>query len=465
VIRSFQARLAALAAVLALVAPQAPAQEPDGNEDVEEPETVAASPAAKPEEPPAREAVPLIRALRDTRAKPPPPPEPTVELLAGSGAPAIPHLVDILVAGRLPALDLSERVQTLSVPQREMILEALSRSGPGLALKDVEARLVVDGATVPERIAALYVLACAGDSTRLHRAIELALAPEETELTGPMDDAFRCAFERILRRDPRAYSSLTRELETARPELHVAALGAIGTARSPESIETLTRMMSLRRDLADAILAQVHLVGRSRDLVLNRELASAAAEHLDPSRPELCSMAARAIGELNDSENVAALIELLEAPSVPVRESALWGLRRISRLELSENRKLWERWHQGELAFWRKYAPSYFSQLQRGSRATKMKAVNELGKRSLFRDETALAIADVLLEPDPVLRTTACQALAGLGSPMAFPRLADALEDSEEAVRAAAHAALQKITGKAIPNESELCRKQLGIGL
>jgi hypothetical protein len=422
---------------------------------------LAAPLAALPrQEAPAREAVPLIRALRDTRVQPAPPEEATVAVL--TGAAAIPHLVDILVAAKLPALDLSERVQTLSVPQRELILQALSRSSPGAVVAEIEGRLVEE-ATVPERIAALYALASAGSAPHVHRVIELALVPEETELARPLEAAFRCALERILRRHPRGFEGLSRELEKCRPELHVAAVTAIGATRDPAASETFTKMLALRRDLAGAILPQVRLVGRSRDLELNRALASAAADYLGTSKVELCCVAARTIGELNDSDNVEKLIDLLESESAPVRDSALWALRRISRLELNQDASLWRRWHSNEVAFWRNQAPSYFAQLERGTRATKIKAFNELAKRSLHRDEIAIAIAEVLLESDPRLREVACAALAGLGSPTAYSRLLDALEDDEETVRAASHKALQTIAGTSLPPESEPCRLQLRI--
>ena len=61
----------------------------------------------------------IVQALRDTRSKPTPSVEETYGILVAELGTALPEVVEILVAGRLPGLGEEESFQTLSVPQRD----------------------------------------------------------------------------------------------------------------------------------------------------------------------------------------------------------------------------------------------------------------------------------------------------------------------------------------------------------
>ena len=106
-------------AFLLCAAPQAPSTDPLLNE-------------------PAPAVVRSIRLLRDSRNKDAPPLEELLARLRKDVAAAHPALVDLLVTGRVPALEEEESGQTLSVPQRDMLLLACASLPGGALLSQVE---------------------------------------------------------------------------------------------------------------------------------------------------------------------------------------------------------------------------------------------------------------------------------------------------------------------------------------
>jgi len=111
-------------------------------------------------------------------------------------------LLDLLRERKLPPLAESDRPQTQSVPQRELILGALGRWSPRAILPNVEARVAVD-ASEASRVAALYVYSSHGFGRHLPRLFELAAepvapSPQEPDLSADEADALRAAVARIL---------------------------------------------------------------------------------------------------------------------------------------------------------------------------------------------------------------------------------------------------------------------------
>jgi len=402
----------------------------------------------------------IVRALRDSRDGDAPPSEQIVASLAEPGTAALAPLLDILVDQRLPALLPTEREQMLSVPQRGLLLAALARGSSHAPIPAIESRLEIEP-TVGVRIAALHVYSEMGDAHHLGRVLELALSEQETELDPRLEPPLRATVSRILVRDPGGFRTLGSVIAGARAELRTALVFALGATRDPRGVDALAHLLAFHPELAGVAVAQVRQLGRSCDPVANRRLAEEIRPHLGSERAELCCAAARALGELGDAASVPRMIELLEAPSPSVRDSALWALRRSSRLAYPALQEIWRRWYEAEQKWWETQAPRELERAARGNRSDRLQALQALSERTLHREELAARIAELLSEDDEVVRRLACDALGRLGSPAGSDEILRALRDAEEGVRLAARSALSSIHEVELPEDPEDCRRLL----
>lgn len=406
-----------------------------------------------------------IAVLRESRAKDGPSHAAVVEQLARSGPDVIDPLLDLLRDRRIPALAADQRVQTLSVPQREMILDALSRWSARAILANVDARVAVD-ASEQNRVAALYVYSSHGSSRHFARLLELAGAtpaqahPEE-ELSAEEADALRSATARILGRDASGFTALAKPLQQASAAELRPLLFALGDTGDSCAVPLLAPALTRHPELAAIVLSQARRVGSCFDAEANRRLAQAARPYLAAEREDLASAAARTLGELGDGASAQELIAALGSVSPQLAESAHWALRRMSRLDFGPRTEAWNAWLASEREWWESDSARRIDELVRGSRATRLAAVASVGARTWRRHEAAEAVLSVLSDNDPLLRESAAHALGQLASPVAIPRLVEALTDPEPSVSAAARGALVAIVGTHLPEAPDECRKVL----
>ncbi len=406
-----------------------------------------------------REAEFVIRALRDSRNQEDGSTEGITTSLVEHGASAMDAMIQILVERKIPALLPTEHQQVLSVPQRRLLLEALASNREG-AIEAIESRLKTHG-SMDDRIAGVYVYGVAGQARDLPRVLELALLDDEPEPAPALLEALQFAFTETLVRHPDAFTSLGFMIGNVRPELRQTLIFAVGATRDSRGLEVLAEILPFHPELVDVAIAQARLLGRSGDPDVNARFAAEIGPLLDGERVELACAVAHALGELAVCEAVPQLIELLESQSLPLREGALWALRRMSRHNYSASPKLWQLWFESEEKWWKERSPKEFDRLGHGTFTQRLRALQTLADRSLHRDEIAESVAFALEQHDPAVRTRACQALGQLGSPAGSLALAWALADREPAVRAAARAALAEIHAVEIPDEPEACMRLL----
>ena len=167
-------------------------------------------------------------------------------------------------------------------------------------------------------------------------------------------------------------------------------------------------------------------------------------------------LAATLVGRLGNHELVDMLIGLLEDSHPGVRNAAQAGLDEIAGVDLGEDSVLWKSWLDGELSWWNREAPELLARLGSMTPGPATGALRKLTRRPLFRHEVARAVAESLLDQNPVAAGSSCKALVDLGSTSAVPGLTDALERSEATVRASAWETLQALTGQLLPLDAHV---------
>ncbi len=399
----------------------------------------------------------VVRTLRTLRDPKHPPLESMSDdfMRCARGVPRF--LFEILRDGRVP--DRGEGEQILSVVQRDLILLSFERLGRTGTLASL-AHLLADPKTVPERIATIEILSAVGRTKDLERVFELALAQDEENASRAMADAFRRAACSISKRDGEAFRWIAETWRSVRPELLADLILAIGESEDPRGLEFLSDMIFWKSDLADAAVAQIPRVGRSRDEDLNEELRVRLRVQLDPERPDRCRTICMALAELEDLSSLPQIIESLGHESKGLRESAHWALKRLTRLNFPPDPARWSRWYAAELEWLRREKNAVFRRLLSDQEGQVARALHEVEQHPLARDELLAALPSLFESSNPFVRILACQGATDLGREEAVPVLIDALEDPSAEVVKAAHDALRELTGLNLPEDTSAWRER-----
>jgi HEAT repeat protein len=404
-----------------------------------------------------------IALLRSSRRREGPSHEEVARSLAGLGSEGIEICLDLLAARKIPPLVENDAAQTLSVPQRAMILDSLARGARSDILIRMESR-VASNSDEATRIAALYVYSALGGERQLPRLSELSRAETgdgEEGLSADLAEALREAHARILEREPQSHRSMPKLLLRATSSQRRAMLFALGETSDPCALPGFAEVLRRHPECADLVISQALRVGASADDAVNETFAELVRPHLRDSRAALISASARLLGSIDDFTSASELVPLLDHAEEQVRESAHWALRRMSRLDFGARSAAWSAWLASELDWWGSEGRTRIEQLTLGSRSTRIAAVDACGSHTLGRSRLATALQDALSDNDALLRAKACDALAQLASPVALGGLLLALDDREPSVSDAARAALERIHGSPLPASSAECRRVL----
>ena len=368
---------------------------------------------------------------------------------------------EILAAGVLPAAAQAPGEPAgeiaLSVRQRELLLQVLTSSEPTLLRRRVLER-VTAGDPISARRAALLVLERAGTVADLDPAITLASGDGAQALF--LSRELEAVVGGIFARDPRAERDLRGRLSVEQGELRRHLVRGIGRSASRPGIALLgaslfegdPQIVTLLEGLADLARA----VGGPFD---ERELD--AVEHLLGAREEISEAAARAAGALGDRRLVPCLVELLEAPSVRARAAAHRALVELSGRSFGPEAGTWRAWYGAELAWWEGSWPALVRVLAQGEAHELAGALASAATHGLYRAEIAPPVEDLLDHESGTVVRLACTCLRQLGARPSAPLLVPLLEDEEPAVVAAAHVALQRLTGETLPPDPVVWRSRI----
>lgn len=405
----------------------------------------------------------IAKALRESRRADAAPGAKLVQRMLEAGPGAVTAEIDILVRRRVPETQPKDPPQILSEPQRELVLSVLARTSESKVRAEIKLRLEKDPLDVGTRLAAMHALGAVGNGQDLLRIVELAPrhADEDRMLTYESSQTLTSASASILRHDGQAWSALAEVIRRVDPEAGRALLAAVGSTREPRALPVLFAAARWQPELGPQAAALASSCGGSIDPVLDRDFTDWIVSALGEARPEYLRSLLQALGAIDDGTQVAKLIQHLKHADAGVRDSALWGLRKLSGLGFPPDPSSWGAWTVSEEA-WHRDKRAHL-QLDLASRevARVTAAMREYSERRTRRGGLALEIATVLQRPESELRALACEVLGHLGSPAACDALSDAMRDSDASVREAAWKALCAITGIELPHDADDARKVL----
>lgn len=408
---------------------------------------------------PGSPAAEAVRLLRDSRRPDAPRGGDLVVLLEPHVDPALPELVDLLVARRIPALETDGEPQTLSVPQRRDLLAAMAGLPRERLSGAVDRLLVEDPPPLAHRAVAVRLLGLAGGPAALERMIDLASPGEEAGLEPRLGEAFEWAVGALLEEDtPGTCEGLIHaRFARGQVELLPGVLRAVGDHGHPAGVAVVLAVAERHHGLRVASFAQARRLGASGDPAVDAALARLARRHLDPDEPVLARAAALVLGELADPEAVPLLIDRLDGSALAAE--AHWALQRTTGLKLSPDPDRWGLWYEQERRFFGVPYRRCLTDLHGDHAARAVVAIRELSRHRLHRHEVAAELATALREAPPQLRRLLCHALEALGSRHAVPALVERLRDEDPEVSAAALRALRSLTEIDLPADPEAWRE------
>jgi hypothetical protein len=395
-----------------------------------------------------------IQCLRGLRKKERPSDEELARRLSRAGEKLVPFHFGVLAARRVPALAADEEPQVLSEIQERAILSAVALLDRTAVLAHVELALALDGG-LPRRHAALGCLGAVGRSNDLVGLFELALTADEKKPDERMAAALRRAVTTVCTRDPRALEQLITLRRVTRPELLPMLVRAVGDTHDPRGLAYLSDVTYWHEDLALEVLGQVPALGPSGDEQVDGAMRVRLRSFLDERQPAHCRAAITGLAALGDQEGISPLIPLLASENPGLAQNAHRALIDLTGLLLPPEAEAWQSWHEAELAWLVRQKPAELQRLHSHEPAYVVAALRSLLAHPLARAELRAALPDLLQSQKPALRILACRTLAEIEAHGAVEKLVWTLEDSQPDVVTAAHEALRKLTGLALPAEPQ----------
>lgn len=404
------------------------------------------------------EAVSLV--LRESRLPDAPKAPELVARLAELGEPGADAALAILLQRTVPIVAPSDKPQTLSDPQRELLLGALESWPAQPALERIEDELEL-GVTFERTWAAIHVWSVVGTPEHWVRGASLATASLDSKRRRELlENALELAAQRLARRRPDSFRTFAEAYPRIDPRLRLHLILGAGATGDARASELFAHVLATDPAHAPAAVAQAQRMGRSSDARTHEALCDALRLQLANESTTVRNGAARALGAQRDWRSIEALLALLDDPEASVRASAEWSLKKATGLQWREA-GAWRTWHASEVRWQAERMDLIIDRLTTSSPKQIVSALQEAAFHPLFSSESVPWAVDALQSGSAQVRSTAAEALGRLDSPLAYPALIDALQDGAPEVVAAAHAALTRMSGLALPAESDAWRAAL----
>ncbi len=274
-------------------------------------------------------------------------------------------------------------------------------------------------------------------------------------------DALIVAVTSILKRDDAGFGTIESAVLTVRPELRSALVRAVERTQMPKAALMLARWIDTRRDMRTECLPHLARLSLSLDKPLPSDVVASVRALVEDGDEVTMRDAVLCIGRLGDSDAIPALIRCLREGEFGLRSEALWALHNITGLKLCEDPISWTSWYESEADWWSRDSRVAFAMFTSGSKAEKMAVLNVVSRLHAWRDRLSSEIAIALDDPDVDVATLTASELQRLDSSLVIPALIDALAGDRPTVAKAAHAALESITKRKLPEDSLACRDAL----
>ena len=356
--------------------------------------------------------------------------------LASVGSSAVP----VLFAALGPASPLRDDV-------RCEVEQALKLIGPAVVHGHVLSR-IADEPDLEIRMRSLRVVGVVG-GRGAWSVVQKILTDvhEHTLRSATVSGSIRIAVARAVASDPDAPAAISRcwsDLHDSwRPSI-LRALSEAGTGRATALLVRLADCDEQHRAAALAALAKVPLLAINRlDPMSWRRLRN----RLESEDANVRRLAAAIVARGHDVDAFHELVVLLEDEDMLVRRGALQALRKMTGFRASADVVRWRWWYEQERGWRYDDIDDSVGLLESEDPRMVSGALGSLAQHRLFRAAFLADVHDVLGHKDAAVREIACRSLAALGSPASAGALLLLMDDPDERVRGAAHAALRAVTG------------------
>jgi len=301
------------------------------------------------------------------------------------------------------------------------------------------------------RLHALKLLGAVGSSNDLALLGQLAV-PEGVQPTDAVRIPFGYAVASIFERDPSAIQDVRKLYSDCHGSLRPKLLECISRANSPEKLSVLSGLLRLAPRADSYVLRTIGGLAGSGRGTSDEYVCGSVRMFLIDQEPLLVQAAAQTLGALRDEGAIEPLIELLREGVPQLAPVALQALIQITGRNFGTASDAWRAWFDEEQRWWSVEASRIFRDLRDANPGRVAAAIQAVSTHSLNREELATAVLGVLAREEPSLRMLACITLGNLGAEGARPRIQELLEDPDPDVRAAAKAAVSRLTFRILPH-------------
>jgi hypothetical protein len=222
------------------------------------------------------------------------------------------------------------------------------------------------------------------------------------------------ALVKLLRRhdDPGLYVAVDQSLANASDETRGRVLCSIGDTDSEHGMRLLIDALGRWPKMDHTILAAIGQMpgsGAAEDIVPRLKPYLESADY--DTRRETVT----ALGVFRDVESVKILVDLLADDESGIRGNAHWALKSISGLDFPQDRTRWKLWYDEEVTWWENEGKYFLELFEEGTPEEILVAIRELSRRGLFRDKLMGPLRALLDHEDQAVRAAAHAALVSLG--------------------------------------------------
>lgn len=404
--------------------------------------------------------------LRRARATPDAPTGPLVEAILRAGPQATDAAVTVLVESMVPRAKPDDEPQTLSVPQRAILLDALT-SMPNAEIRSRIGERLRSAPATDARVglAAVHALGAIGNRHDLQPMVRLTprRPGDRDALTRSGRDALREAAGGILERDAGAWRSIAGVIRAADRGAAQALLEAVGAKTDPRGLPVLHESANSHPELAALCVGVASRVGPAHDAEATAEFVGWMCAELESARPEYRRGLLRAIGALDDGTHAAELIGALDDEDAGARTSAAWALRTLTGFGFGPTAAPWNAWLAGETAWNEVDRPLRREALAAEDPVVVATAVRAYRGRRVGREALGEEVATVLAREETSLLILACDVLGDLRAHAAVPALVELLDTADDGVSEAAWKSLCAIKARPISRDPSEAAEQLGL--